>query len=282
MSWSDTPAFPAAAGTWSPSPDFPESVAAWTPMVERGGSADTGIGGDTAVLGAFVGVTDLAAALDHGRLAVDLIGADSGAGLDHAAGLIVASGSDLGTGLDLGSALFAVSGADTGAGLDSGALFSAVTGADGSTGSDSAGLSPVVTGGDTGVGSAIGTAKYLNSWSGSRAATAIAQNTWTDLLTFTTSGLVGATCTFTVVHSWGSSVLQWLSVDRAIRVFVNSVEAGFQNQAHTTGSWSSTMTLTGIAVPAGALVRIEAYAESGYSGPRTVTVSSASMTITGV
>lgn len=126
-------------------------------------------------------------------------------------------------------------------------------------------------------------ALYMNNWSDSMSATTLAEATWTTLLSFTADGNGTGTCDFSVSHSWGSNGLLWVQYTRTIRIKVNGTVVATASQNYTTGSWSATLTGTGISVPAGASVIIEGYAGNpGYTQPRTVTISAASMTVQSV
>ncbi|KXP00916.1 hypothetical protein [Tsukamurella pseudospumae] len=123
---------------------------------------------------------------------------------------------------------------------------------------------------------------WMDRWEGSRGATTLNHATWTDLCNYTAKGAGTGTVTFTVAHSWGSNGLHWASEQRGIRILVNGVQVASQMQTYTTSSWSTTLTQSGVAVPAGATVQIQGYGETTvYSACRTVTVSSASMTVQG-
>lgn len=123
---------------------------------------------------------------------------------------------------------------------------------------------------------------WMDRWEGSRGATTLNHATWTDLFNYTAKGAGTGTVTFTVSHSWGSNGLHWASEQRGIRILVNGVQVASQMQTYTTSSWSTTLTQSGVAVPAGATVQIQGYGETTvYSACRTVTVSSASMSVQG-
>lgn len=125
---------------------------------------------------------------------------------------------------------------------------------------------------------------WMDNQSGSRAATTVPHDSWTDLFAYTAGGgSATATVNFSISHSWGSHFLHWASEQRGIRILVNGSQVASQTQSYTTGSWSTTLNQNGVSVPAGAWVQIQGYAQgSVYTQPRTVTVSAASMTVTGL
>lgn len=124
------------------------------------------------------------------------------------------------------------------------------------------------------------TARWLDRWNGSRSALGGDASDWEWNLNWTVIGNTTGTVNFSISHSWGSSALQWVSVQRRLRLTKNGTQIGsYVSQNHTTGGWSTTSTWNGISVAAGDVIRIEHWAESPYPSCRTCTVSAASMDI---
>ncbi len=254
-------------------------------IVQQRAAHGEGVGEDTADLLAHLLVTDAHVGEDRGELLAHLLVTDAGLGSDTAALLAHLTGADQGVGVDSASWLLHLDRAavDEGAGQDTAALLAHLLATDTAVGQDAAALLAHLIATDSGAGSDAARPAYMNSWTGSKSATVLNHATWTDLLTYTAAGNGTATATFTVSHSWGSNGLHWASEQRGIRILVNGAQVASQMQTYTTSSWSTTLTQSGVSVPAGASVQIQGYGETTtYSACRTVTISSGSMTVQGV
>ncbi|WP_019204589.1 hypothetical protein [Tsukamurella sp. 1534] len=289
MPWSSFPAAPGRPARLGWSPEGPPRASGgpgggWSSVTQRSAS-DTGHGEDTADLLAHLLATDTGTGSDSAVLLAHLTATDSGVGFDTVALLAHLTGSDSGAGTDAATWLEHLDrlAVDTGTGSDTAALLAHLLATDTGAGGDVAALLAHLTGSDSGAGTDTARPAYMNPYSGSKAATTLNHATWTDLLTFTAAGNGTATVTFTVSHSWGSNGFHWASEDRGIRILVGGTQVASQMQTYTTQSWSSTLTQPGVTVPAGAYVQIQGYGETTvYSACRTVTISAASMTVTGV
>lgn len=254
-------------------------------IVPQRAAADGGVGEDTAALFAHLIATDTGEGEDRLALLAHLHTADTGLGQDTLALLAHLTGADGGLGQDAASWLEHLDRAatDSGTGQDILLLLAHLVATDTGIGQDTMLLLAHLAATDTGIGQDAARPAYMNPYSGSKAATTVPHNSWTDLLTFTAAGNGTATATFSVAHSWGSHFLHFASETRGVRVLVDGAQVAIQTQTYTTNSWSSTLTQTGVTVPAGASVQIQGMAVgSVYTEPRTVTISSASMTVTGV
>lgn len=288
MPWTTTPVAPRRDGQagWPlervvPSPP---GGGGWQIVPQRA-AADGSIGEDTAALLAHLAAADTGVGEDRGALLAHVLAADTGIGQDQAALLAHLTGGDAAVGFDTAAWLLHLdaAGADSGTGFDTAGLLAHLTGTQTGTGGDTATLVAHLLAGDAGIGRDTARPAYMNPYSGSKSATALPADTWTDLLTFTAAGNGTATVTFSVAHSWGSHFLHWASEQRGVRILVAGTQVATQTQSYTTNTWSSTLTQPGVAVPAGANVQIQGMAQgSVYTEPRTVTISSASMTVTGV
>lgn len=287
MPWTTTPVAPRESGRvgWPLERYAPPRPGGGWQVVHQLSGEEEGVGEDTAALLAHLVATDTGVGEDRLALLVHLTVTDSGVGQDAAALLAHLTGSDHGAGQDTASWLEHLDRAavDAGVGQDTAALLAHLLATDSAVCQDTAALVAHLLATDSGVGQDTARPAYMNPYSGSKSATTVPHNSWTDLLTFTAAGNGTATVTFSVVHSWGSHFLHFASEQRGVRVLVDGAQVAIQTQNYTTAAWSSTLTQTGVTVPAGASVQIQGMAVgSVYSEPRTVTISSASMTVTGV
>lgn len=91
------------------------------------------------------------------------------------------------------------------------------------------------------------------------------------------SGNITSTVTITFNHSWGSSVLQWISAQREIALYKNGVLIANKTNSFTTGGWSSTLATPNFDVVPGDFIQVMGRGKTGYAGPRTVTITNGVM-----
>lgn len=96
---------------------------------------------------------------------------------------------------------------------------------------------------------------------------------WSSIITYQVHGRGRGL--ITVDHSWGSSVLQWITATRYMRILVNGQQVGAEtSQNFTTGGWSSSFTRETI-FHHGDVIELQGRVTgTDYEGPRTCTVSS--------
>lgn len=254
-------------------------------IVPQLAGADEGVGFDALALLVHLAASDGGVGQDNLALLAHLTAADGGVGQGTVALLAHLTGTDGVLGFDTASWLLHLdaSAADSGLGQDNLALLAHLLATDSGLGQDSLALLAHLTASDSGLGQDTARPAYMNGWTGSKAATVLNHATWTDLFSFTAAGNGTATVNFSVAHSWGSNFLHFASETRGVRILVNGAQVAIQTQTYTTSTWSSTLTQNAVSVPAGATVQIQGYGETTvYSACRTVTISAASMTVTGV
>ena len=277
-----------------------------TPVAHSTALSDLGVGLDQ-VTGKMVGTAfaDLGVGLDLATIrALGTAHGDLGHGTDQAnVSKTIGTAADLGTGhdqaapralgtafADLGHSLDQSAGrmrgtayTDLGHGLDLATVRPLGSGRDLGVGQDRSAGRPRGSGRDLGTGFDSGSGRWIDRWSGSRAALTGDASDWEWNLNWTVIGNTSGVVNFSVTHSWGSNFLQWVSQRRRLRITKNGAQIGsYVEQSHTTGGWSTTSTWNGITVTAGDLLRIEHWAESLYSQCRTCTVSAASMSVVSI
>lgn len=273
---------------WTPDgPDAaaPDPVLGWWHELESSGF-DIGRGADQAAAAALLVGADIGRGGDQATAVAALTGADIGRGSDIAAALLSLTGTDIGHGSDQASGLIPASGFDIGRGTDASGIVVQPGAFDIGRGSDTAPLTGLsVAGSDVGRGADTAAPKYLNAWAGSAPATQInGDSTWYDLITFTSTGIGTGTCNFSVTHSWSGNGLQWVTVERRLRITVNGTQVGsYASQSwRFNTSWNTTSTWTGASVPAGATIAIQGWSNGPYADTRKPTISAASMAVTAI
>ena len=288
MSWSPDGPPVATLDQVGWSPDGPDTAA---PDPEPWGvvlvavAQELGRGVDMAAGRALVTAGDLGRGIDLAAVGgVHSTATDLGRGVDLAAGRALSTATDLGHGLDTAAGrIRGVASGDLGrGGLDTAVARPLGSARDLGQGADRAAATRVsATARDRGAGADRATGRWRDSWVGPGGGTEIPTNAWTAPVTFGIPGNTAAVFNVSITHSWQGNGLQWVTVERRLRVTVNGSQVGsYASQSWSFNtSWNTTSTWTNVSIPVGASIAIEAWSNAPYANTRTPNITAESFLV---